>query len=559
MLVIEYIAKFLKEYGIKQFFGYQGGAVSSLIKALVETQGMEYIQAYTEQGAAFYGEAAARISDKLSLIIATNGPGVTNLVSGIANAYLDSIPCLFITGQVNTTDIRQENIRQNGFQEIDTEKICAPITKYSKTIKNPNDICFELGKAIYIATNGRKGSVVLDIPLDVQNSEIDETKLKEYQFFEIKKEIKNQTVNDVFEMIMSAKRPLAIAGGGIRLSNSYALFLEFIENYQVPFVTTLMGLDLFSKYNVGFSGLYGNTYSNLAINNADLIIVLGSRLAKRQIGINNKSYIKNAKIIQVDIDENELTHTLNPDVKINCLLKQFFEAMVSRFKCNQSETKSDSEWIIKLQKWKEKYHNNTFVNKVGLDPVVFIKQISKKIAEDSIVTADVGQNQMWLAQGFELKSNQRILNSGGLGCMGFSLPAAIGAKISNPDKNVIAFMGDGGFQMNIQELQQIKNRGLSIKIFILNNNSLGMIQEVQEKFMNGAFHGTKIGYTAPNIKDIAYAYGIEYIRIDDKKDITSDILSNDKAYLIEVCIKNSPSKLLNKYDELDLYNYEMRV
>ncbi len=556
MLVIEYVAKFLKDYGITKFFGYQGGAVSKLIKTLIEQGNLEYIQAYHEQGAGFYAEAYARVTGKLAVAVATNGPGVTNFVSSMADAYLDSIPTLFITGQVSTADIKSKKIRQNGFQEIDTSTLTTPVTKYSKNITNPQNIKYELEKAIHIAMSGRKGSVLLSIPVDIQLMNVDESKLKSYKIKDKSSKIKASKLNKVLDLLKSAKRPLIIAGGGIRLSDAVSEFDKFIEQSKIPFVTTLMGFDLYSKFNCGFCGLYGKTASNLAIYNADVVVILGARLAKRQIGINKEKYNKNAKFIHVDIDKNELGHIIKPYLGLNSSIFDFLSEINELIKLKNFVFPDYSGWIGKIEDWHNKNKNNVYLNNSDSEPVKFIEEVSKYIPENSIITADVGQNQMILSQGFVLKKNQRILHSGGLGCMGFSLPASIGAKFASPNSTIVAFSGDGGFQMNIQELQQISARRLPIKCFIFNNNSLGMIQELQKKFLGETFYGTKIGYSVPDLEKIAIAYNLEYFKITEFEDIMSlkEIFLNDKPYLIDYRITENPTMLLNKHCEAEKFS-----
>lgn len=543
----DYIAKYFADKGLKHCFGFQGGAITPLIDALALKE-IEFVQSYHEQASGFAAEAYARVNQDIALAVATNGPGATNFVSAIANAYLDSTPCIFITGQVNTTDIKTANVRQNGFQEVDTVEMVKPITKYAQTVLSVNDIKYELDKALDIASSGRKGCVLLDFPLNILMSEVDEKQFKIYipQKYDIN--ISEQQITQAVELLQGAKRPLVLIGGGVRLSDSQDELKKFLQKSEIPSVSSLMGQDVFAPTHYGFSGLYGQTYANLAILNADVILILGSRLSKRQFGKELDAYAPHAKLIQVDIDENELPHVISPFISIHANLKNFliqFNQQISKIDCEQ--------WKAQLKKWHIQYQQHVYVNG-SFDPVKYVEEIAQNTPSDAIITTDVGQNQMWVAQGWQLKNGQRILTSGGLGCMGFSLPAAIGAQIAAPNKNVIAFMGDGGLQMNIQELQAIAQHRLPIKIVVFNNQSLGMIQEMQHKYMGNRYVGTKQGYSCPDLQKIASAYGICYIKYDSN---WHDIMSCTGPVLVEIALdKNNPTRVLIRYDKNAVYQQE---
>jgi acetolactate synthase-1/2/3 large subunit len=557
MKVTDYISKYLKDYGVQHVFGFQGGAITPLIDALVNN-GIDYIQNYHEQAAGFSADAYARIRNTLGVVVVTNGPGITNLISGIANSHLDSSPCLFISGQIKTFDINTSpGIRQNGFQEIDAVNMVKGITKYAVTVKEAGRIKYELAKAIHIATTGRKGAVLLDLPLDIQQEDINENNLEEYQIISNQK-AQDYQIDKIIGLIKNSKKPLIIAGGGIQSSGSYELFRKFSNLTHIPNVATLMGLDAVTQLSYGFSGLYGNTYANLAVYNADLLIILGSRLAKRQI-VDTKKYNRGGSIVHIDIDENEIEHNLKTDIKIHADLKSFLFYFNEYIENNNISFDAYMSWDQKLKGWKKKYYDNPCLNKDGLDPVRVIRKISKYIDENSIISSDVGQNQMWIAQSFEVKEGQRLLNSGGLGCMGFSLPAAIGAKIAAPERKMFAFMGDGGFQMNLQELQLISQRRLSVKIVIFNNNTLGMIQEGQIFYYNKRYYGTRIGYHAPNFMGLAETYNIKYICIEklSETDTLKNIFNDENPYIIEILIQQNPTLLLNRYNEQAIYEQDI--
>ncbi|MGN0014145.1 MAG: thiamine pyrophosphate-binding protein [Candidatus Gastranaerophilaceae bacterium] len=541
MKVCDFIAAFLKDKKYDKVFGYQGGAVTPLIDS-ISKENINFIQCRHEQASGFAADAAARISNKCQIVIATNGPGATNLVSAIANAYLDSVPVLFIVGQVMCQDMKTDSIRQNGFQEVDSSSITKSITKYSKCIKSADEVLYELQKAVFTAETGRKGAVLLEIPLDILISEIDDTKLK--TFDKIKCEYNINDIDEIVSLLKKAEKPIIVAGGGIRLASAEQELENFISKTNIPMVTTLMGKDVFAKTNIGFSGLYGQISANLALYNSDLVMFLGSRLAKRQMGGNLKKYCPFAKTINIDIDNFELNRVKDTDIKINCDLNKFLNEL------NKYDFQKVSDnWSFQIQQWQDKYKEEIYKNP-ECEPVKHIEEISNFADKDYIITTDVGQNQMWCAQAWKIKNGQRFLSSGGLGCMGFSLPAAIGAKFSQPSKKVIAFMGDGGFQMNLQELETVADNHLNIKIVIFNNNSLGMIQEGQLKYHSGNYIGTKKGYSCPNIEKVANAFNFKYFSSDKKE----KFMQYDDKCILEIKLSQNPTRVFVKYDRNDVFS-----
>ena len=554
MTSAEYVAKRLCEERIEYVFGYQGGSVTDIIAAICKLQGLEYIQAYNEQAAAFEANAYARIRNEVGVCVVTNGPGLTNAVSAIADAYCDFVPLLVISGQVETVDRNTDaEIRQNGFQEIDSIGLVSPITKYAHTIESVNELPVELEKAINIAKKPPYGPVLLDIPIDIQKAEIinlveykDET-VEAYFSFEL---------DDVIIAMQEAKKPIIVAGGGIRQGRAEHEFYEFVKIVGIPVVRTLAGLDLISDHDVGFSGLYGEVCSNLAVYNSDLLIVLGCRLSKKQVGIPDILYGANAKIIHVDINKAELGRTKNEVISINADIKVFLTEILDRL--IREEIKFNyKEWINSVELYKKQHESDTETNmSLELRPYSALKKISSLLVDSTTITLDVGQNQMWCAQGLRPKNRQRIICSGGLGCMGFSLPAAIGAYYAT-HKVVYAFMGDGGFQMNIQELQFVSVTRIPIKIVVLNNKGLGMIQEVQMKFSNQEYYGSKIGYAPPDLQGLALLYNLQYVEINSDEDIDGaalkKTLSNDLPSIVEFKLEGDPLRLLIMYDNLDAY------
>ncbi|MCJ7691750.1 MAG: thiamine pyrophosphate-binding protein [Clostridiaceae bacterium] len=524
MKLSDYIVEFLKDNGVTTIFGYQGGAITHFVDSICKADGIRFISNYHEQASAFAAEGYARVSGNIGVCTATSGPGATNLITGIGSAYFDSIPCLYITGQVNTYEYkRSKEIRQEGFQETDIVSIIGPITKYSTMITDSEKIKFFLEKAIYIAKSGRPGPVLLDLPMNIQRAEINPCELISfYESEEYKKQLKLQVniedVSKLIELIKNSKRPIILAGGGIRLAKAERKLEKLIELTGIPVVSTLMGIDSVNhehKCYIGYMGAYGNRYSNLAVANCDLLIVLGSRLTSRQTSSITGSFAREAKIVHVDIDRNELNIKVKEDLAIECDLGLF----IDNFNENLSESKYKfdfSSWIDKINLYKKKYpsyqtHNN--INEI--DPNEFINRVSEMLNPKSIVCLDIGQNQIWASQSLKLNENQRLLNAGGMGPMGFGVPAAIGAWYAKPNYKIVAITGDGGIQMNIQELQTIAREKIPVKIIIMNNNALGMIRHFQEMYFESNYYGTIDGYSVPDFMRISEAYGIKSLKIID--------------------------------------------
>ena len=338
-----------------------------------------------------------------------------------------------------------------------------------------------------------------------------------------------------------------MAGGGIRIAGARELFKQFVELVKIPVVSTLNGRDAYDNA-FGFAGLYGNSYSNLAIFNSDLLIVLGSRLGKHHVGKNKENYTK-ARIIHVDVDQSEFGRAVDEDLSVHSDLKSFLSILNTSLR--QTELPDFQGWYKQVEIWTEKYVENTHINDIGIDPVEFVELTTALFDDDAIMTADVGQNQMWVAQGVKIKSNQRLLNSSGLGPMGYSLPAAIGAKTAKPNSQVIAFMGDGGLQINVQELLLVGQKQLDIKIVVFNNSTLGMIRETQEKYYDSHYYGTgSKNFVCADLSMLAKTYGLKYLTITSLDDIEKikRSLGDKFPYLIDVKI-SFDSKCLNRYDD----------
>ena len=537
--ISDYIIEFLLSKNINKTFGYIGGAIAHIYHSIDKYKEMEIINCIHEQGAGFAAEGYARITGKSGVAFATSGPGATNLITPIGSCYFDSVPTMFITGQVNTYEYKYDKpVRQIGFQETDIVSIIKPIVKYAVMVDKVEDIRYELEKAYYLSQEGRKGPVLVDIPMNIQRTEVDISSLKSFfdsnEYFELENNKKEKNnVDEVINLLKESKRPIVLIGGGVRLSNANVELLNYVEKYSIPVVYSLMGKDAISedyKYNLGLIGSYGNRYGNLALANSDLILVLGSRLDTRQTGTSLDTFAREAKIIQVDVDKNELGSKIKIDIEINSDVKDFITTL------NKYEINIDiTEWLKKLKEYK-----NKFSSTVGFDNNLkipnYVVSIISKYLQDEDICVDVGQHQMWTAQSLNIKATQRVLFSGGMGAMGFALPASIGACIGS-NKRTVVIAGDGGIQMNIQELEVINRRKLPIKIFVLNNKNLGMVRQFQELYFDKKYLGTIDDYSVPNFVDIAKAYGIKARKIDNisKLEIElKDIFSSNEPELINI-------------------------
>jgi acetolactate synthase-1/2/3 large subunit len=538
----EYIARFLKDKGITIVFELQGGMITRLIDAIHHEKGIRIVSMHHEQGAAMAADAFGRITNKPGIALATSGPGATNLLTGIGNCYFDSVPAIFITGQVNIDEQKGElPTRQIGFQETDIVSMAKPITKGAFAIKNAIDIPAILEDAYKLSTSGRPGPVLIDVPMNIQNEEINTIDLKIY---DPSPKPKSQIYTDFIEKFLidlgSCKRPLILAGRGIRASGSIDYFREFVKKYRIPVVTSLLGFDVlpFShKERVGFIGTYGNRWANYGLGSCDLLLVLGSRLDLRQTGSDISSFKKGKIIYHVDIDQAELNNRIKNCITLKADLLDFFIQLEKSGSCHVVP----KEWIKEIEGKKQARSDIEELDDVkGINPNIFIHRLSKASNRARAFIADVGNNQMWCSQSLELSLNQLFLTSGGMGAMGYALPAAIGASITMGNVPVVAISGDGGFQINIQELQTIRRNNLPIKMVILNNHCLGMIRQFQDSYFESCYQSTVWGYDSPDFSKVALAYGIESFSVDKPEEIETGIHklweNPARPFLLEVSI-----------------------
>lgn len=518
MKASDFIAEFLEKKGIKSVFELSGGMITHILDSLNQKSKINIITMHHEQGAAFAAEGYARITGLPGIALATSGPGATNLLTGIGSCFFDSTPAVFITGQVNRHELKGDReIRQLGFQETDIVSMAKPITKACFHVSDPNDIPTIFENAFKIALEGRPGPVLIDIPMDVQRVQIENNFVNTDPIISAK--IDSTILNALIKDIKKAERPLILAGRGIKASDSQKLFDEFIVKTQIPVLTTLLGLDTISYDNsqrVGFIGSYGNRWANIAFGECDLLIVLGSRLDIRQTGADT-AFIENRKIYHIDCEKGEINNRVKGCEPIISDLKLFFNEFKKHTIADSFVLKK--QWLDQINNLKQTWPDTKELSPKGINPNIFMHLLSKKSQKAKAYLADVGSHQMWAAQSLELYNDQHFLTSGGMGAMGFSLPAAIGASVALDKKPVVVLIGDGCMQINIQELQTIVRNKLPLKIVVLNNKSLGMIRQFQDSYFESRYQSTYWGYDAPDFAKVAIAYGIDAKTIEDSHDI----------------------------------------
>ncbi len=539
----DYIAKRLKEHGVKDFFMVSGGGAMHLNDSLGNV--IPYIANHHEQASAFAAEGYARVNQKLAVVNVTTGPGGLNCLNGVFGQWTDSVPVLYISGQVKYTTMmdscKEIPLRQLGDQEVDIISCVKSLTKYAHTVTEPKEIKYHVDKAIYEATTGRKGPVWLNIPMNVQSALIDEEELLEFEVPQ--NTIYDLKIDEVIEALKNSKRPLIIAGHGIRLSKSESVFLEIIEKLQIPVVTTFNGADnLPSNHplHIGRIGTIGQRAGNFALQNADLILCLGTRNNIRQISYNWENFGKNAYKIVVDIDKAELQKPLaKPDLMINADLAEFLVELEKSI----NGIKVDKTWLEHSQKIREKYSfkNTKEYQQEGeeLNPYYVIRKITEQLNGDEIIVSANATPSICLFQAGEFKGQRIIMNSGDAS-MGYGLPAAIGA--SKQGNRVICFEGDGSIMMNIQELATVAFNKLPIKIFVINNAGYSSIRQTQRNFFNGRMtgSGSDSGVGMPDFCALAEGFGLSSVKIDSVNDLEKkikDVLDFEGSIVCEIVVQ----------------------
>lgn len=518
MKASDYIVKFLESQNITHVFGYQGGMITHLVDSLSKSKVTKFIQCYHEQSAAIAAEGYARESGKFGVAISTSGPGATNMLTGIADAFFDSVPVLYITGQVNTYEYKfNRTIRQLGFQETDIVSMVKPVTKYAVLISEEKNLAYELEKAVHIALSGRKGPVLIDLPMNMQRGDIDTVKVVTKYSSNASFSHDTLQIESAWNTLRSAKKLLVLCGSGVKSDDSKNSVSAFLNTTQLPYVVSLLGkggVDEYAPNFIGMIGSYGNRCANIVFSQADVVLVLGSRLDLRQTGDVHSENLRKIKFIHIDIDEDELKNSrIENRIDIHSTIHDFLNAMP-----NISIAPSD-EWKRYCASVKNKYSQTADVIRFLKDKTQYtaVCKISCSEQENVIYSVDIGQNQMWAAQSIRLKNGDSFWTSGGLAPMGYALPAAVGAAFACPSKKVICIAGDGGFHFALQSLQLISQYKLNISIYVLNNHSLGMITQFQTLYFNSNMAGTTEagGYVVPDLKKIAEAYGLQYQYIAD--------------------------------------------
>ena len=528
----------LRDLGIDTIFGYPGGAVLPLYDAIYNFKGIRHILGRHEQGCLHEAEGYAKSTGKLGVAVVTSGPGATNAITGIADAMSDSVPLLVFTGQVARTGIGKD-----AFQEADIVGITMPITKYNYQVRETADIPRIITEAVHIATTGRPGPVVIDLPKDVSALETDfiyspEVHLPSYQ---PTIEPNDMQIKKILKQLSKAKKPVLLAGGGISYAEAAAELNEFAERYQIPVVTSLLGQGTIATSHplfLGMGGMHGSFAANIAMTEADFMISIGCRFDDRLTG-NPKTFAKNAKVAHIDIDPAEIGKIISADIPVVGDAKKALQMLLAEPTVHNNTEK----WIDKVTKDKNRVRSYDKKERV-VQPQAVIERIGELTNGDAIVVTDVGQHQMWTAQYYPYQNERQLVTSGGLGTMGFGVPAAIGAKIANPEKEVVLFVGDGGFQMTNQELAILNIYKVPIKVVMLNNHSLGMVRQWQESFYEGRT-SESVFDTLPDFQLMAQAYGIKNYKFDNPETIEKDleVILEDVPMFIEVDISRKEQVL----------------
>ena len=528
----------LRDLGIDTIFGYPGGAVLPLYDAIYNFKGVRHILGRHEQGCLHEAEGYAKSTGKLGVAVVTSGPGATNAITGIADAMSDSVPLLVFTGQV-----ARAGIGKDAFQEADIVGITMPITKYNYQVRETADIPRIITEAVHIATTGRPGPVVIDLPKDVSALETDfiyspEVNLPSYQ---PTLDPNDMQIKKILKQLSKAKKPVLLAGGGISYAEASKELNEFAERYQIPVVTSLLGQGTIATSHplfLGMGGMHGSFAANIAMTEADFMISIGCRFDDRLTG-NPKTFAKNAKVAHIDIDPAEIGKIISADIPVVGDAKKALQMLLAEPTVHNNTEK----WIEKVTKDKNRVRSYDKKERV-VQPQAVIERIGELTNGDAIVVTDVGQHQMWTAQYYPYQNERQLVTSGGLGTMGFGVPAAIGAKIANPEKEVVLFVGDGGFQMTNQELAILNIYKVPIKVVMLNNHSLGMVRQWQESFYEGRT-SESVFDTLPDFQLMAQAYGIKNYKFDNPETIEKDleVILDDVPMFIEVDISRKEQVL----------------
>lgn len=531
MIGADAIIKCLEAEGVTTVFGYPGVAICPFFNSILDSE-IQTILIRTEQNAAHAASGMARITGKPGVCAVTSGPGATNVITGIATAFADSIPLICITGQVNS-----ELLGSDVFQEADITGAVESFVKYSYLIKDVNDIPHVFKEAFYIANSGRKGPVLIDIPIDIQNAAISKFRYpEEVSLRTYKPTVKGHAVQikKVIRELERAKRPIICAGGGVLLSEAEEELRSFAEQHRIPVVSTMMGIGVMPTEHPLYYGMVGNNgkpYANRAMNESDLLIMVGARVADR--AVSQPDLITRDKVlVHIDVDPAEIGKNAGPTIPLVGDAKNIFHDLLGEEFATNCE-----EWIRTLDSYRESMVPKRQPNPAYVDPAEFITRLSERMEDNAVYVADVGQNQIWSC-GYAKVKDGKFLTSGGMGTMGYSIPAAMGAKKAAMDRQVIAVCGDGSFQMSMMELATLQQHSIPVKIIVLRNNYLGMVREYQH-FTYKDHYSVVYLTGSPDLQKIAEAYGIDFLRLENMErcdEVIGEFLKGDRSVLLECLI-----------------------
>jgi acetolactate synthase-1/2/3 large subunit len=526
MKVSDYVAQSLAERGVTHVFYLIGGMITHLVDSFQRQDRVRLVSFHHEQGAAFAAEGLARTTGIPGVAMATSGPGAVNLLTGVGSCFFDSVPAVFITGQVNRNELRGvRGIRQLGFQETDIVSMARPITKAAWQVNDPREVPEVLERAFAFALAGRPGPVLIDLPMDVQRQDIPVPGPRAVGAGAGKTSGGSLDLEAIFRDLGACRAPLILAGGGVRTAGRAEEFREVVAKLGVPVVHSLHGVDALPfghPHRVGMIGTYGNRWANMALGRCDGLLVLGSRLDIRQTGANTRSFRGTRVIHHVDVDASEINNRVDGCTAHEANLADALVEMV----------RAAPEWgAARWGGWREEIADlrrqwadvAELKGCCGINPNAAMHLVSRAMRNARGFAVDVGNHQMWAAQSLELHAGQRFLTSGGMGAMGFALPAAIGASMAEPGQQYVVVAGDGGLQCNIQELQTLARNRLAIKIVVLDNASLGMVRQFQESYFASRFEGTQWGYSAPDFVRVAQAYGIAARNAPDEASLAAAV------------------------------------
>lgn len=551
MKLAEYVGGFLASEGIRHVFAVSGGASLHLIHGIDNTPGIDFVCPHHEQAGAMAADAYARVTGNLGAAVATSGPGGTNMLTGIACAYYDSVPVIFITGQVATYRNKADTgVRQLGFQETEIVEMCRPITKYAVTVSDPRRIRYELEKAAWIAREGRRGPVLIDIPDDLQRAQVDPDELDGFTpprpDETVDDDLLERRAQTCAEMIRAAERPVVIFGWGVRLSGAAREAVALVTRLELPVLTTWGVVDLLAEdhpLKVGTFGTHGTRQGNFTVQNADLVISIGSRLDTHGVGSPFSDFARAAKKVLVDIDQTEIDkferYEMRVDLPVVSDARRFLQALDTA--THDAAPLDISPWLEQIGRWKTQYPTvrPEYYAESRLNPYVFVDQLAKASENGEVIFVDTGCAVAWMSQAFAFKAGQRYFHAFNNTPMGYALPGAIGASLALDGKSVICVAGDGGLQMNVQELATAAHHRLPIKLFVLNNHGYSMIKQTQEQWLGSRYlassHSGGLGF--PDFEALGRAYGWQTCTLRTNADAQAriaEILAADGPILCNV-------------------------